>query len=310
MTNRYQAALEAGVVVAGHRMGPQQIDLEVRKEHLTMPRRKTPSQESKLRQGRGKGHGKDYTPYLTVRDVPSLGLAQRILGQKTGRIHHVLSLLESRFLYVLLWSLSVVDIREQYPLPLDETLEIAQRLGIPHPLHPKTKMPVVMTTDVLIDELTNGVIIQKARSLKYVKDLGKKRVIQKHEIERTFWAERNVDWGITTERDIPVNLVARIKWVYDAVDPRYAPKIPPTTILQIESALYELLMGKARDSLAHYALRVDRMYDLKPGTSLWVVRLLIAHRCWIVDMNLPLATDEPLIVISRRRPSLDGEAQV
>lgn len=45
----------------------------------------------------------------------------------------------------------VIDIREQYPLlPLKDTLEIANELGIEQPKHPQTKEPIVMTTDFLI----------------------------------------------------------------------------------------------------------------------------------------------------------------
>jgi len=111
-----------------------------------MPRRMVPSQESKLKQGRGQGHGKDYCPFLTVRDLGSMGLSHRYKGWKTDRVHHLLSNNEKRYFFCLEWSPFVVDIREQFPLPLAETLEIALRLGIKHPTHPKTKEYVVMTT--------------------------------------------------------------------------------------------------------------------------------------------------------------------
>nr|WP_238602194.1 TnsA endonuclease N-terminal domain-containing protein [Lysinibacillus parviboronicapiens] len=45
----------------------------------------------------------------------------------------------------------VVDIREQYPLlPLEETIVIADELGLKHPTDPKTIEPDVMTTDFLL----------------------------------------------------------------------------------------------------------------------------------------------------------------
>ncbi len=45
----------------------------------------------------------------------------------------------------------MIDIREQFPLiPLDKTLYIAQKLGIKHSTDPKNKLPIIMTTDMLL----------------------------------------------------------------------------------------------------------------------------------------------------------------
>src|SRR5262249_10338068 len=94
--------------------------------------------------GRGKGTGAHYLPWLRVQDVPSKGLSTRVEGWKTGRIHHFLSTLELIYYYIVEWSSIVTDIREQYPiLPLEETISIAQHCGVSHPVHPKSKKPVV-----------------------------------------------------------------------------------------------------------------------------------------------------------------------
>ena len=42
------------------------------------------------KEGRGDGSGADYTPWLTVRDVPSRGRSHRIAGVVTGRVHQAL----------------------------------------------------------------------------------------------------------------------------------------------------------------------------------------------------------------------------
>src|SRR6267378_1536794 len=82
--------------------------------------------------------GRDYTPALGVRDVPSLGLTTRILGHKTGRVHILFSELETALFYTLEVTPSVIDIREQFALPLEETQVIAQVLAIHHPIDPTT----------------------------------------------------------------------------------------------------------------------------------------------------------------------------
>ncbi|MCJ1223280.1 TnsA endonuclease N-terminal domain-containing protein [Paenibacillus polymyxa] len=89
---------------------------------------------------------------MTVHDVPSIGIVTRILGWKSGRLHHYLSKhFELTHHYQMEWSEQVIDIREQFPLlPLDKTLYIAQKLGIKHPTDPKNKLPIIMTTDMLL----------------------------------------------------------------------------------------------------------------------------------------------------------------
>ena len=67
-----------------------------------------------LKQGRGRGTHEKYKPWLTVRDVPSLGKSSRDKGWKTGRPHHFLSILELLYYLILEWSQMVTDIREQY----------------------------------------------------------------------------------------------------------------------------------------------------------------------------------------------------
>src|SRR5258708_24039383 len=120
------------------------------------------------KEGRGQGTLQDYKPWLTVRDVSSHGRSSRDKGWKTGRTHHFLSILELLYYLILEWSLMVTDIREQYPLlPIDDTLAIADSLDIKHPAHPKTKEPIVMTTDFYISLRNDRATFEHARTVKY-----------------------------------------------------------------------------------------------------------------------------------------------
>ena len=69
-----------------------------------------------IQEGRGQGAGFSYKPWLTVRDFPSLGMVSRIKSDTTSRVHHLMSNNETNLFYLLDWSDSVLDIREQYPL--------------------------------------------------------------------------------------------------------------------------------------------------------------------------------------------------
>ena len=53
----------------------------------------------RLNEGRGKGDGVNYKPWLTIHDVASKGCCVRVLGRTVPRIFQLLSYLEMCFLY-------------------------------------------------------------------------------------------------------------------------------------------------------------------------------------------------------------------
>ena len=91
-----------------------------------------------LKEGRGVGAGPNYTPWLTVQDVPSRGRSHRFEGRVTGRIHQLLSDLEYRALLIYDWSDAVSDIREQFPLDRDDTRLALARRAAPVSLYAST----------------------------------------------------------------------------------------------------------------------------------------------------------------------------
>ena len=59
-----------------------------------------------------------------------------------------------------------------------------------------------MTTDFLITITNSGGTTHVARTIKPSKELENERTIEKFEIERSYWEERGIDWGIITEKEI------------------------------------------------------------------------------------------------------------
>jgi hypothetical protein len=252
--------------------------------------------DKRVKAGRGAGRLSNYTPWLHIQDVASRGLVTRIKGWKTGRVHHLLSLLELRYFYVLEWSQDVIDIREQYPLlPLEETLAIAQACGIRHPTDPHTKCPVVMTTDFINTVRRAGSDIDHARTVKYEKDLLSKRMLEKLEIERRYWEERGVDWKIVTEGEISTVLAKNVEWFHQYRNLEDFSTIPPLEVEQITSVLSQNLETH-NSSLRSITLHTDAHLGLEPGTSLSLVRHLLACRRWRVDMAKPINACQPLIM--------------
>lgn len=256
----------------------------------------------RIKQGRGQGQGKKYQPWLRVQDGPSEGFLIRNLGWTTGRVHHLLSMLEDSYFCLLDWSKDVVDIREQYPLlPLRRTLEIADRLGIKHPCHPQTKQPIVMTTDFLIDVQTSEGIKTLARTVKPADKLTSVRVIEKFEIERTFWAEQGIDWGIVTEREINKysTLANNVRVLHKSWDTDNLPLQAMEHLHKIERLLYEQVSVRQVPP-ARSAGYVDDQLGLKPGSALSAFKHFLARRIWHVDMKKTLDFSRPMIV--KRNP--------
>ncbi|MBD0345736.1 MAG: TnsA endonuclease N-terminal domain-containing protein [Coleofasciculus sp. Co-bin14] len=254
--------------------------------------------DKRISDGRGQGRGSDYKPWLLVQDVPSQGLATRIKGWKTKRVHHLLSNLELNYFYVLEWSPVVFDIREQYPLlPLEETLAIAEQSGIRHPTDPKTKEPVVMTTDFFITVPRSIEVIEQARTLKTAKDLQSKRTVEKLEIERCYWHNRNIDWGIVTEQEIPQALAKNVDWLHAFFRIEDLSPLSETEIRRIATAL-TLRMAQGNAVLTDLTAECDDKLGLQPGTALSVSRHLIANRRWLVDMNKPIQPNKSLVLLT------------
>lgn len=167
-----------------------------------------------LKEGRGGGHGADYRPWLTVQDVSSIGRSTRIHGRTTGRDHHFLSDIETKVFLLLDWSDCVTDIREQFPLPREETRKIAATMEVPHPAESQTRTDIVMTTDFVINVRSGGETTLLARSVKPARELDKDRTLEKLEIERRYWNTRGIDWALITEHDLPEQRIKNLRWLH------------------------------------------------------------------------------------------------
>src|SRR5271157_1700934 len=139
--------------------------------------------ERRLAEGRGQGRGATYKPWIEIHDLASRGQANRVMSPLHGRTCHLLSLLETDWFFSFHALPGLKDIREQYPLlELDETLAIADKLGIVHPTDPKSHEHCVATTDFLLT-LQDGVReFDTAIAIKPAADLASERVLEKLEI--------------------------------------------------------------------------------------------------------------------------------
>jgi hypothetical protein len=240
--------------------------------------------QRKIAQGDGSGRGKTYKPWLRVRDVPSQGLASRVQGWKTERMHTFLSGLELKYFYLLEWNEQVSDIREQFPLlPQDRTLAIAERLGVRHPQAPGAAKPLVMTTDFLVTAGGRDF----ARSVKPARELEDPRVIEKLAIEQAYWEERNVDWKIVTEDELPQTLVENIKRLHPKFLACNLAPLNQHDLRAIEEHLKQRVL-ESQTPLRNLTTLCDEDLGLASGSALSCVWHFLATRHWRTDMATPI----------------------
>jgi hypothetical protein len=132
-----------------------------------------------------------------VADFASSGRVHRRLSSKHDRVAHLLSDIEEDVFLSFEGSVDVLEVREQFALPRDATLSIADELGIRHPT--ADGVPVVMTTDLMVF-LTN--LRRMAVSVKSASELTSRRALEKLEIERQFWTRQNVPWHLITDKEM------------------------------------------------------------------------------------------------------------
>jgi hypothetical protein len=256
------------------------------------------TQRRRSKEGRGVGTGADYIPYLLIHDVPSIGLASRVWGWKTNRVHHLLSRLELKFFYTLEWRPDVYDIREQFPLDRNETLAIADRLGVRHPRDPKTKDYIVMTSDFVITNKKGFVAEEQIRAVKYKKDLDNARIKEKLEIEHIYWQEiRGLNWAVVTEEDVDVNVAANVEWLHGHRDIECLAPLTAGDAIHVE-ALLTPRVAQGGFRLRDLTNECDDRLGLNPGSSLSIVRHLLANRRWEVDMRTRIMPPLPLVLIA------------
>jgi len=236
---------------------------------------------------RGQGFGKDYKPFLTVRDVPSKGRVHRRPSITNNRIVHLLSDLELAAFLVFDWQTSVIDIREQYPLDIEKTIDIARRLGIKHPSY--SNVIQVMSTDLVVDLTSqDGQHSSQAISVKYSKDLENARTIEKQELERRYWEGKGIDWFIFTEHEVPITAVKNIRWLAPHINSYDLNNNERTEIFE---RIVQTLDASPQESLATCLIELDTKFILKRGSHLQYFRHLAAQNAFQWDIHQQVHTD-------------------
>ena len=229
---------------------------------------------------RGQGIGKHYKPFLTVQDVPSKGRIHRRPSLTHNRIVHLLSDLELAAFLLFDWQKSVIDIREQFPLNPEVTIDIANRLGIKHPAYKGVIQ--VMTTDLLVDFNLNGQHSTQAVSVKYSQDLEDERTIEKLELERRFWEKEDIEWFVFTEHEVPVICVKNIRWLAPHI---HSYDLDESERTRVFENILHVLDAAPEEKISVLLSQLDQQQGLQSGSNLQYFRHLAAQSAFQWDMQ-------------------------
>jgi hypothetical protein len=181
-----------------------------------------PYLRARIRRGRGVGYGRDYVPWLKVRDVPSRGTSSVVSGVRIGRSHHLLSELEATYFFLIERRLSTVDIREQWPLlDLDGTLELCARMGLRHRY--RGIYPDPFTIDFLITEKVGGEIRYRAASIKTREDAANPEIRHRLSLEHAWCRQRRIPWMLVDTSAFDRTLLSNLRFVRSWFRHRHEP---------------------------------------------------------------------------------------
>lgn len=257
--------------------------------------------KKRINEGYGTGRGDKYIPWLKIQDVPSLGRESRIKGIKTGRQHEFLSDMERNYFYFLEYSDVVQDIREQFPLlPIEETMIIANELGIEHPKNPETGELIVMTTDFLVNINYNNEHYEIARTIKSKDDLLNKRVLEKFEIERVYWEKKGINWGIVTDEEIDKVIANNISLVHGYKEIVTIDSFNDIGASELKDLIYEFMKRiiDNEKSMRSICNEFDNEMCLEKGSSLCIFKYLVINKIIQIDITEKINVNKAIASIS------------
>jgi hypothetical protein len=155
----------------------------------------------------------------------------------------------------------------------------------------------------------NGKIAYLARSLKADYELERKTALERLEIERRYWQSKNIDWGIVTQKEIPVVKAKNIEWIHSSLYPADERGFTDEEVDYYCNAFIEKLAG-SNTSIRDFATRFDRLFNLDTGSGVYIFKHLIALKRIMVDMNKKIDLNDSTQSIEIIKQSLPGRVGI
>lgn len=196
------------------------------------------------------------------------------------------------------WNDTVEGIREHFPLfDVEEVIKEKEDLNYDVFKDKNTGVKYVLSSTFLLtikDKLKGRRYI--ARSIKSAAELSKKISLEKFEIERRYWESKGIDWGIITQKEIPVTKVRNIEWVHSALYTYKERGLSQDNMAFLCRAFIERIED-SDEMIRTFINCFDKEYNLDTGTGLFIFKYLIASKIISVDMNKVINMNDTLASI-------------
>ncbi|KAJ48915.1 TnsA endonuclease, partial [Clostridium tetanomorphum DSM 665] len=163
---------------------------------------------------------------------------------------------------------------------------------------------VISTTFLITITDSNGVRYF-ARSIKAQSELERNKSLQKMEIERRYWEAKGIDWGIVTQKDIPIVMARNIEWVHSSLFDYKERGFSDKDIQFMSNTLIDMIVRKTttvREIISDF----DRVYNYGAGTGLYVFKYLVATKRIEVDMTKEININNLVISYKEKGTSKEG----
>lgn len=233
-----------------------------------------------------------YEPMWRVEDVKSFGVKAKIKHFKDHcRAVHVLSQNELLMFMLIAWNREIVQCYEQYALPLDETLLIAQKLGVKHPAYPQNPtVPVQQTLDFYCYK--NG-FDRIGYAVKQHDEIFKARTLEKLAIQEAWCEINNCEFQLVSSDELKRNNVMNLERIYRNRDiPIYLSGLCKAWFTNFCSLLSEDRHERVADIIERAAELTDLDYSQAVHFfhhCLWHLKLCIS---WEVPLLLELTAEQ------------------
>lgn len=245
------------------------------------------SDKARIKEGRGLGRGEEYKPFIKGHEFSSSGFIHRLTGWKQRRIHQFFSNNEYNLFLISQFSDKIIDIREQVPLDLGLTIQIANELGIKHPAeYNQEGKETVRSTDFLFTIKDGGSITEIAKSVKQSVELKDARTRELLWIEKEYWEKRNIEWSIITEKEINKIMAENISIIYDdyfwAEDRGY-------NDFEVEVIVKKFLIELEMNNMEAYKTlcEFEKLMNWNEGEGLSFFKFMLARKIIKTDFNIP-----------------------
>jgi len=219
-----------------------------------------------------------YEPFWRTDDIRSSGIKVKIPHFKTpNRIVHLLSLNELWMYLHLVRNAQVIDIYEQFAIPLEISLAVAEALEVRHPVYVGTNVPAIQTIDFVVDmlNLETGEIDRKAFPVKQPKDAEKYRTTEKLAIQEACAEIEGMEYELITSEVLRTNFSVSLEILYRY---RELPFLLNTVSKRFLNNFFGVLSDDRHERTAHLIERASDATGISYSTAISIFYNALWHK--------------------------------